>query len=84
MEHGSQRTIIMYRFIRAAAFVALPGPAVSSPVFAAPVHHHVAGQDHAQIVSAYLNALFVEHWNVMQDEVPAARSVKGHAMFPAR
>lgn len=25
----------------------------------------------------------VEHWDVMQDEVPADKSVSGHPMFPA-
>jgi predicted SnoaL-like aldol condensation-catalyzing enzyme len=25
----------------------------------------------------------VEHWDVMQEEVPAEQSVNGHAMFPA-
>lgn len=26
----------------------------------------------------------VEHWDVMQEDVPAAQSANGHAMFPAR
>lgn len=79
----------MNRFTRAAAFVAVPGPAVSSPVLAAPVHPHLAGQDkdNAQIVVDIFrldHGKVVEHWDVMQDEVPAARSAIGQAMFPAR
>ncbi|HRM74523.1 MAG TPA: nuclear transport factor 2 family protein [Paracoccus sp. (in: a-proteobacteria)] len=29
------------------------------------------------------NGKVVEHWDVMQEDVPAERSVNGHAMFPA-
>jgi len=29
------------------------------------------------------NGKVVEHWDVMQEEVPADQSANGHAMFPA-
>jgi predicted SnoaL-like aldol condensation-catalyzing enzyme len=30
------------------------------------------------------NDRIVEHWDVMQEEVPAERSANGHSMFPAQ
>ncbi|MCP1661106.1 nuclear transport factor 2 family protein [Neisseria perflava] len=31
-----------------------------------------------------VNGKIVEHWDVMQEEVPAEQAVNGHAMFPVK
>ena len=49
------------------------------------VHGRYVGGDNKTLVAAdffrFENDQVVEHWDVLQEEVPAARTVAGHPMF---